>query len=337
MVDWSKTTSSMIDQIKRCLLWLFYKLLIYLVGAWFLVREQVWDRHRPLPSLPRQEGKLVVLTGGGRGIGQQAVNKMVALGANVIIGVRNPESVAPLFGPEVTVLKLDLLCIKSVRGFAEKVLDLGKPVHVLINNAGIMFGPRRETEEGFEHQLCTNYLGHFLLSHLLLPSLVRAGSEAAPARIVNVSSCAHILGSWLDFTDLQLRRYYSAEQAYGNSKAAQILFTGYLTRVLSSRGAHVRVDAVHPGIIYSGLYDNVVGWQLVSGLASLCMKSVAQGGESLVQAAVDPRQDLLEPGQYLVNSRPSTSSAFTRDPTNQERLWDITSAIFDISKDKFGL
>jgi len=324
--------------------WIWYKLLINMVGAWYLVREQVWDRHRRLPSLPRQEGRLVVVTGGGRGIGEQAVRRMVSLGARVIIGVRSPETVKTKFsdcGGEreggVTVLELDLCNMDSVRKFAGQVLELNQPINVLINNAGIMFGSRRETQEGFEYQLCTNYLGHFLLTHLLLPLLVTGGSAEQHARIVNVSSCAHLLGSWLDLTDFQLKKMYFPEQAYGNSKACQILFTGSLTRLLQERRNPVRVYSLHPGVVYSGLYSNIPGFKCIGLLAQLVMKSVKQGSDTLVQAALDPSLESQEGGLYLVNSRPTDSSAFTRDHNNQNLVWKETCTLLGLDTHNYGI
>ena len=115
-----------------------------------------------------------------------------------------------------------------------------------------MFGGRKLTEDGFESQLSTNYLGHFLLTHLLLPHL-----DSSQGRVVNVSSCASYLGSWLDYTDwTSLAKFYSPEQAYGNSKAAQILFTRQLTKLLEQTNSNVRCYSIHPGIVFTDLYVN---------------------------------------------------------------------------------
>lgn len=339
MADWHKRLSPYLRMLHHLASLLWHKLLLALVGGWYLVREQVWDRHRRLPSLPDQEGRLVVVTGGGRGIGEKAVRKLVGLGCRVVVGVRSPDSVRQVFedcGSSVQVLPLDLLSMASVRAFATQVLELG-PVHVLINNAGIMFGGRKETEEGHEYQLCTNYLGHFLLSHLLLPALSTAGRQDRAARIVNVSSCAHLLGSWMDFSDLQSKRSYIPEQAYGNSKAAQLMFAAQLDRLLVARGEHVKVSSLHPGVIYTDLYSNVPGIKFISALCKLVMKSPAQGGDTLVAAALDPALETLQGAQYLVNSQPASQSAFTRDRGNQARLWEATTGLLDIPHDQFGL
>lgn len=320
--------------------WLWYKISLNLVGAWYLIREQVWDRHQQLPPLVDQGGKLVVMTGGGRGIGEKAVRKLVALKCKVIVGVRNPEAVQKVFedcGDVVKALPLDLLSMESVRGFAKQVLQLGKPVDVLINNAGIMFGPRKETQEGFESQLCTNYLGHFLLTHLLLPVLLTAGENGKPSRVVNVSSCAHLLGSWMDVSDLQLRRSYVPEQAYGNSKAAQIMFGEHLAREVDSRGGNVKIISLHPGVIYTDLYSNVPGIKFVSAIARLIMKTPEQGGDTLVAAALNPALEEAKGAPYLINSRPAVSSALTRNQGAQAALWEASCRLLDIAPDQFGV
>lgn len=157
-------------------------------------------------DLPKKHGKTLVITGGGRGIGFEAVKKLLASGFHVILGVRNPQLVADKlskFSGSFEVCQLDLNSLDSVRNFAREVLAKNIPIHVLINNAGIMFGPRKESLDGFEQQLATNHLGHFLLIHLLLPKLRQSGSKDECVRVINVSSAAHAGGSWIDWDDFQ--------------------------------------------------------------------------------------------------------------------------------------
>jgi len=226
---------------------------------------------------------------------------------------------------------LDLMSLSSVRSFAQTVISLECSIDVLINNAGIMFGDRKLTEDGFESQLATNYLGHFLLSHLLLPILKRTGSEDSPARIVNVSSCAHYCGSWMNFSDLQLSKVYSPEQAYGNSKAAQVMFTTHLSSLLQDMQIPVVVYSVHPGVVYTDLYTNV-WWVKIFGLvARLMMKTAKQGGDTLVHAALD--QDILSYKQlYMENCRPGRNSSFTSKTENQAKLWGISCSLLGITQ-----
>ena len=222
---------------------LWFKICLNVIGGMYVIKEQILSRPRSLPPYSSQRGKTILITGGGRGIGEEAVKKFVRLGARVIMGCRSPDIVKKKFddifkdysvGGSVEVYHLDLMKLSSVRTFAQIIIALDCPIHVLINNAGIMFGDRKLTEDGFESQLATNYLGHFLLSHLMLPVLEKSGQADSPARVVNVSSCAHHWGSWMDFSDLQLSKIYSPEKAYGNSKAAQIMFTSHLSTLLQA-------------------------------------------------------------------------------------------------------
>ena len=193
-----------------------------------------------------------------------------------------------------------------------------------------MFGGRKLTEDGFESQLSTNYLGHFLLTHLLLPHL-----DSSQGRVVNVSSCASYLGSWLDSSDwTSLAKFYSPEQAYGNSKAAQILFTKHLSSLLEQENSSVRCYSLHPGIVYTGLYVNVWWAKPFSLVVKLVMKTPEQGGDTVVQAVLDPDLPGQGGGLHLENHRPAAVSSFCQSQLNQEKLWTNTCALLEI--EKFG-
>lgn len=311
----------------RCTLHLlarfWYWLYLQALGAVYLVKEQVISRPRSLPPYSPPPGTTIVITGGGRGIGRCAVERLVGLGCRVVLGCRSPEKVAPLFpaagkqGGGVECLQLDLLSLASVRQFAQAVIALDCRVDCLVLNAGIMFGPRRESEDGFESQLATNFLGHSLLTHLLLPRL----AQAPEPRLVSVSSCAHYLGSWLDWADLHSASFYSQQQAYGNSKVAQILFSAELAR----RFPNVKCITLHPGVVYTDLYANSIFSNfLVAPLARCVMKSPRQGGDTVVHAALDPAVVSMKDPVYLENCRPARLSSFARDVSNQGRMWDLT-------------
>jgi len=315
--------------VLRCIL---FDLYLNIIGAIYVLKEQILDRHRPL-DLSHQEGKTVVITGGNRGIGLEAVKKLLVLKCRVIIGCRNTEQAERSLANEdmtrVTILPLDLMNMESVSEFAGRVKGLNVPVFALINNAGIMFGSRVETKDGFESQLSTNYLGHFLLSHLLLPLL--DGEGGRPGRIVNVSSCAHYVGSWLNFEDLNLRQFYSSKMAYGNSKAAQVMFSQYLDSRLSGSEPRVRVVALHPGVVHTDLYSQV-GWvQIFTWAAKIMMKTPSQGGDILVYAALAPELDTAKTtGLYIENSRLRRISSFTASIQNQATLWNETCKMLNI-------
>jgi len=309
--------------VKKLLIWLH----LNLVGAWKSCQEQIWDRHKSLPkNLPRKDGQTLVITGGGRGIGYEAVKKFLSMGYHVILGVRNPDEVLKKFAEgSIEAFELDLSSLDSVRNFAQKISAKNVPINVLINNAGIMFGPRRESKDGFELQLATNHLGHFLLTHLLLPKLREAGTPELSSRIVNVSSCGHQVGWWIDWNDFHSRQFYSPQGAYGISKAAQIMSTIHLNKELEAmENCHVTVNSLHPGVVRTELYQNS---RYVTLINTLCcgffMKTPEQGGDTLVHAATDPEIE-GKGGLYFENSQVYTPKYFTRVLKNQGKLWNYS-------------
>jgi NAD(P)-dependent dehydrogenase (short-subunit alcohol dehydrogenase family) len=208
-------------------------------------------------DMPDLTGRSVVVTGANSGIGYEAALALAAHGADVTLAVRNADKgatardaiLAAVPGAHVDVASLDLADLSSVRTFAAD-WSTAHPegLDLLVNNAGVMAIPRRETADGFEMQLGTNHLGHFALTGLLLPALV-----ARPrSRVVTVSSGAHRFGR-MDFEDLMGAKRYHAWRAYGQSKLANLLFTSELQRRLDASGVPVRAMAAHPGYAATGL------------------------------------------------------------------------------------
>ena len=162
---------------------------------------------------------------------------------------------------QLELLLLDLGSLASVREVAARELERGLPLEVLINNAGVMAPPkRRETKDGFELQFGTNVLGHFALTGLLMPALVRSAASAATAateaqrpRVVTIASIAHKRGK-IDFDDLQSTRYYSPMKAYQQSKLADLMFSFELERRLRAKGSGVMSLAAHPGVAKTRLF-----------------------------------------------------------------------------------
>lgn len=338
------TNREMWSFIKSVMKTIFFKLYMNFIGAVYMFKENTYQRPRQLPDYGQLEGRTVVVTGGGRGIGEEAVKKFLRAGLKVICGVRSPESVQAKFEKlrnedkegftgTLICLHLDLMRLESVRSFADAVLNLDTPIHVLANNAGIMFGDRKVTEDGYESQMSTNYLGHFLLTHLLMPALAKTAADpmAGGARVVNVSSCAHYFGSWLDWSDWStLTRFYSPEQAYGNSKVAQVLSTQHLARMIEAQGQGVKVYSIHPGIVYTDLYVNVWWMKPMSLLARAVMKTPEQGGDTLVHAVMDPDLATRGTGLHLENHRPVGVSSFAGRRENQEKMWADTCRLLGI-------
>ena len=203
------------------------------------------------------DGRTVLLTGGNTGIGKETACVLASRGARVIITSRNAERGREAVGEirersgrdDVEVMSLDLASFQSIRAFTKEFLARFERLDVLINNAGVVwFEERGETADGFERMFGVNHLGHFLLTNLLLETLL----ASAPARIVNVASHGYLLApEGLDFDDLQNLGDFKGFALYGHSKLANIYFTRELARRLEGRG--VAVNALHPGFVATEL------------------------------------------------------------------------------------
>lgn len=204
------------------------------------------------------DGRHYIVTGGNSGIGLSTVRQLAAQRAQVTLACRRPDEGRALAagmahgGDRVTVRRLDLGELASVRAFAAAVLEAGHPIHGLVNNAGVMNPPEGRTKDGFETQIGVNHLGHFLLTELLLERI----RESAPARIVIVSSCYHDVAvkrkGEIDLEDLHFdRRPYDGWAAYAQSKLANLLHA----RALADRldGSGVVAVSLHPGWVRTQL------------------------------------------------------------------------------------
>lgn len=193
----------------------------------------------------RLNGKIIIVTGGYAGIGLETVKAFVAAGAKVIVPARDINKAANnLKGiPNVTVEAMDLMNPASIDAFAEKFLAAHSTLHILVNNAGIMWVPLQRDQRGYESQLSTNHLGHFQLTARLWPAL----KNARGARVINVSSFGHQMAPF-NFDDPNfLNREYETLQGYGQSKTANNLFAVELDH--RGKGFGVRAFSLHPGSV----------------------------------------------------------------------------------------
>jgi NAD(P)-dependent dehydrogenase (short-subunit alcohol dehydrogenase family) len=225
-------------------------------------------------DMPDQKGRVVIVTGSSSGIGKEAARVLAGKNASVVIAVRNVskgENVAGGISKEfpdadVSVRGLDLANLKSVTAFAESFVHDYDRLDILINNAGVMMCPYAKTRDGFEMQFGTNHLGHFALVGQLLPPL----KKTSGSRVVALSSLAH-KGGKLDFTDLNWdRRTYNTNQAYFDSKLANLYFAYLLAQKLEAEGSNPKVIIAHPGWTATEL-------QRHSGMMGFLNKLVAQG------------------------------------------------------------
>ncbi|XP_006902483.1 PREDICTED: dehydrogenase/reductase SDR family member on chromosome X [Elephantulus edwardii] len=221
----------------------------------------------------------------------------------------------------VEFLFCDLASISSIQNFVQQFLAKGLPLHVLVNNAGVMMVPQRTTRDGFEEHFGLNYLGHFLLTNLLLDTLKASGQPGHCARVVTVSSATHYVAE-LNLDDLQSSWAYSPHAAYAQSKLALVLFTYHLQHLLTASGSPVTANAVDPGVVNTDLYRHVFwGTRLIKKLLGwLLFKTPEEGARTSVYAAVAPELEGVG-GRYLYNEKDTPSLKVTYDQRMQQELW----------------
>jgi NAD(P)-dependent dehydrogenase (short-subunit alcohol dehydrogenase family) len=301
-------------------------------------------------------GKIAIVTGGNSGIGLETTKILAAAGATVIVPARDTQK-AKKYLQAVANMELetmDLMKHESIDAFAEKFLASGRPLHLLINNAGIMWVPLRRDSRGIESQLSTNHLAHFQLTAKLWPALKKANGS----RVINVSSYGHQMAPF-NFDDPNFEhREYQTLQGYGQSKTASNLFAVELDK----RGSafNVRAYSVHPGSINGtelareapielfkqmGMYD--AEGNIFPELATT-LKTIPQGAATTVWSATTPMLSNIG-GVYCENADvaeldlgniehkyddPSTLRGvqpYSLDESNAVRLWNLSEKMTGIT------
>jgi NAD(P)-dependent dehydrogenase (short-subunit alcohol dehydrogenase family) len=268
-------------------------------------------------------GRTVVITGASTGLGLQTARAMQSAGAQIVAAVRDVDKTQAAIDCET--VQLELGDLRSARAAAEAIAARHDRIDVLINNAGVMAPPLTRTAQGYEMQLGTNHLGHFVLTTGLVDSFVNG------TRIVNLSSRGHQLGGirWED-PNYDDESAYDKWQAYGQSKTANVLFTVEAERRWGPRGVHS--FAVHPGVVYTDLARHMTRDDFSAGgtLANLEITDVTRGAATTVWAATSPELDGLG-GRYLEDCRiadPAVDgaeggyAAWAVDPEQAARLWE---------------
>jgi len=279
-------------------------------------------------------GKTALVTGATNGIGLASARALARMGATLFIVARDPQRAEAARaeiaragnGADVRILRADLASQGDVRRAAAEFLASGAPLHILLNNAGVMQLSRTETDDGIETTFAVNHLAYFLLTNLLLER-IRA---SAPARIVNVASDAHRMGGALDFDDLGSSRRYSAMGVYGRSKLANVLFTRELARRLAGSG--VTVNAVHPGVVRTGLGQNNDApiLKFLTNLARPFFRSPEKGAETSIWACTAPELDSVT-GRYFSDRREQKPHANALDAAAASRLWDASAKLVGLA------
>jgi NAD(P)-dependent dehydrogenase (short-subunit alcohol dehydrogenase family) len=276
-------------------------------------------------------GKACVITGASSGLGRESARALAAAGANVLLAARDRAALAETQAwiraefpsAHTSVVDLDLTSLTSVRAAAAAIQAITPAVHVLMNNAGVMFTPLLRSADGFEIQLATNHLGHFELTRLLTPALVAADG----ARVVILSSGGHTLGD-ISFEDPNWeQRDYDKFVAYGASKTANILHMVELDRRLQDHG--IRAYAVCPGAVATSLarYMSSADFSTLrkrAGGAIIDFTSAAVGAATQVWAATSA--DVAEVGSvYLEDCQISDNVApYAIDQQRAVQLWALS-------------
>lgn len=310
-------------------------------------------------QIPDQSGRTAVITGANSGIGLVTARELARHGATVVVACRDIDKGDAAVeqmrqelgeaGPEAAfhVRRLDLADLDSVRSFAaETIAAFPEGIDLLVNNAGVMAPPRKETADGFELQFGTNHLGHFALTGLLLDEL----KKKPGSRVVTVSSNAHKMGK-VDFDDLQSEDSYRRWNAYAQSKLANLVFAIDLQRRIDEAGLDIESMAAHPGLSATNLGS--AGTGTGNGIVNLLTTPVLKfshivfaqdaehGALPTLFAAVSPG---LPGGSYIgpdgIGEHRGSPTVVTprkvaHNPEVAERLWresvELTGVEYDFS------
>jgi NAD(P)-dependent dehydrogenase (short-subunit alcohol dehydrogenase family) len=282
-------------------------------------------------------GRRVIVTGGASGLGIETVRALATSGASVTVAVRNVGAADPVVAdlvratgnPAIDIRPLDLADRASIAAF---VADWDGPLHILVDNAGVMASPLSRTADGWEMQFATNHLGHFALANGLHPALAAAGG----ARIVSVSSSAHQRSAVI-FDDIHFEhRAYEPWAAYGQSKTANVLFAVEGSRRWADDG--ITINALHPGGIRTNLQryvsDEVLERMRTTGGPVAAWKTPEAGAATSCLVAASPLLDGVS-GRYFEDcneaepNQPGSRQgvmAYALDPEAAARLWDVSVA-----------
>lgn len=295
--------------------------------------EQVTLDHLPIPRLT------AIVTGATSGIGAETARVLAKRGLRIIIPARNLKKAARVKeiivketpGAEIILFEIDLSSFASIERFCHHFLSTNLPLNILINNAGRFSKKLEYSEDKIEVTFATNYLGHFLLTKLLLEKMVATASETGiEGRIINVSSVIH---SWVKdetfrFSRMLSPKRYNGTRAYAQSKLAIILHAKELSRQLQARNAKVTINAVHPGIVKTDIMREYKGFITDSMffIASKLLKSVSQGASTTCYVALSPRTK-GESGKYFVDCNEIDCSLLANDEKKAKKLWKKTHSL----------
>lgn len=277
------------------------------------------------------QDNICMVTGANSGIGKVTALELARMGATVVMVCRNPQKGAAAQAEiraqsgndRVDLLLADFASLRSVRALAEEYTRRYRQLHVLVNNAGLYLPTRFETEDGYEMTLGVNHLAPFLLTNLLLDTVI----ASAPTRIINVSSEAH-RGARINFADLQSVRKYNGFQAYGQSKLANILFTYELAQRLTGTG--VTVNCVHPGAVATNFGSSDKWFSLLLTVIRPLLRTPEKGAETPIYLAASPDVAGVT-STYFKDKKTIRSSNASYRQEDWKRLWRVSEELVGLS------
>jgi NAD(P)-dependent dehydrogenase (short-subunit alcohol dehydrogenase family) len=293
-----------------------------------------WD----LSDMPSLNGKVAVVTGANSGLGLESAKALAGAGAHVVKAARNQEKAKAAHDEiadthadaSLEIVELDLGSFESTKTAAAKIAADHRRVDILINNAGLMAMPERRTVDGYEEQLAVNHFGHWIFTAGLLKPLLAADA----ARVVTVTSTAHLMGRLVDPDNVNMEGDYSAWGAYGRAKLANFHFALGLQREFEKRGLKAESLVAHPGLSHTNLQVHThsqggAGWSggFWKWMAARLGMSSARGALSQLRAATDPNAKGGEfYGPRWGNNGPPVRKPILRRDIDEgiEKLWLVS-------------
>ena len=277
------------------------------------------------------KNKNVLITGATSGIGEATAIDLAKKGANIFFIARNnlkahnlSDKIEFISGKRPKFFIADLASLKNIKESALEFISLDIPLHVLLNNAGLINNNRKETVDGFEEVFSINHLAYFYLTHLLLDKL----KEGTPSRIINVSSGAHAFVKGFNFDDVNSLKEYKPFKVYGYSKLANILFTKKLSQVLENE--NIIVNCLHPGVVGTGFgQNNGIFSKILFNLSKPFMRSSEKGAETSIYLCSSPDVSDVS-GQYFYNCKIAKTTKWANNQEDADRLWNLSKELTGI-------
>ena len=289
-------------------------------------------------DIPRQSGRVAVVTGANGGLGLATAKALAGAGAHVVMAVRNREKAAAAHAEilaahpaaSLELVDLDLGSLSSVAAAATTIRAAHDRLDLLVNNAGLMAMPERSTSDGFEMQFGVNHLGHWALTSALLPLVV----STPGARVVTVSSTAQHVGKAVDPANPHLHGTYSPWKAYGQAKLANRHFAVGLQRQLEKAGVDAKSLTAHPGLSNTGLQAHTAAEGGAGRLGAFSHTLAARAGMSVDRGALSQLRAATDPGArggtmygpLFVSSGPPVVKALLRRGSTAAiaTLWEVS-------------